>query len=402
MCPLRTLGIVFMVLVTAASPEAKLRARLARVWVEYAQACVASGARTEGERAIEQARAADPEATDLEAVALSVDGLDGEGEPDPKRRTKAHRDAARICDKLAKHDASWAAKAVELDPSKSRINKMLGAARKLAGNRKNVNDAGKLLLGLRRAAPDSKSVDKAERAMALSDVAVIRGKDHPLVGYLSLPKGWKPGKEYDVLVAVDGAGSGFLGAARGFAKTRGKREVIVLAPCTFANTNELTSKKYPFYSDALLKEHNANRFAFDLAGLLQLLDVVRERYGGRDKITITGFSGGGNLCYGFLLTYPERVLCAAPACTNFSGMGARDAKEPEDGGPPVHIMTGEKDKHREFTHGNKNSPGIEPQTDNAERVLKEKGFKRVKRTMLKGKGHNALRPEVWGYYDEIR
>jgi len=402
MTSVRTLGLAVLILVTAASPEARLRTKLAGVWIDYARACVGSGSKTEGEQAIEQARAADPKAPDLDKVAQTVADLGGDADPDEARRTKAHRDAARICDKLARHDASWATRAVLLDPSKSRVSKMLGTLKKLAGNRKNVDDAGKLLLGLRRAAPDAKGLDKAERTMALSDVAVIRGKDHPLVGYLSLPKGWKRGKEYDVLVTVDGAGSGFLGAARGFAKARGKREVIVLAPCTFANTNELTPKKYPFYADALLKEHNASRFAFDLAGLLQLLDVVKQRYGGRDKITITGFSGGGNLCYGFLLTHPERVLCAAPACANFSGMGARDAKEPEDGGPPVHIMTGEKDKHREFTHGNKNSPGIEPQTDNAEQVLKKSGFTNVKRTMLNGKGHNALRPEVWAFYDEVR
>lgn len=398
----RSLGILLLAALAAAAPskaEGKLRAQLAKVWIDYARACVGRGAKTEGQRAIAEAREADAAAKDLDKVAQSVEALSRDEEPDKTRQAKAHKDAAKVCDKLAKHAPDWAMRAVRLDPSKTRVNKLLGKIKKLAGNRKNVDDAGKLLIAL---PPDTKGVAKLERDLALSDVAVIKAPGHPLVGYLSLPKGWKKGREYDVLVAVNGAGSNFLGAARGFAKARGGRDVIVLAPCTLANTNKLEKKKYPFYSQALLDEHNANRFAFDLEGLLGLLGVVKERYGGRDKIAITGFSGGGNLCYGFTLTNPDRVLCAAPACANFSGMGMREAKEPENGGPPIHIMTGANDPHRDFTFGNKNSPGIEPQTDRAEKVLKEKGFQHVKRTMLPGKKHSDLKTEVWQFYDEVR
>ena len=65
-------------------------------------------------------------------------------------------------------------------------------------------------------------------------------------------------------------------------------------------------------------------------------------------------------------------------------------------------MTGEKDPHREFTHGNEDSPGIEPQTDWAEKALQENGFEKVKRTMLPGVGHSSLQREVWEYVDEVR
>ncbi|MHC4959965.1 MAG: alpha/beta hydrolase [Planctomycetota bacterium] len=384
-------------LAAVATGQAKTETKIAKVWIDYARACVGRGAKTEGQRAIGLARAADPQAKDLEKVAGTVEALTRDEPPDTARRAKAHRDAAKLHAKLGN-----VVEAIRLDPSKARVNKALGKVKKLAGNRKNVNEAGKLLAALRDAAPEAKGLDKAERAMALSDVAVLKAAKHPLVGYLSLPKGWKPGKEYDVLVAVDGAGSGFLGAARGFAKARGGRGVIVLAPCTLANTNKLLPKKYPFYPEALLEEHSANRFAFDLEGLLGLLAVIKERYGGNEKVVITGFSGGGNLCYGFLLTHPGRVLGAAPACANFSGMGARDAGDPQNGGPRVHIMTGAQDPHRDFTHGNKNSPGIEPQTDRAVQVLAEKGFTNVKRTMLKGVKHSALRAQVWEFYDELR
>ena len=138
-----------------------------------------------------------------------------------------------------------------------------------------------------------------------------------------------------------------------------------------------------------------------MPGLLAILDLLRDEFGASEKVVITGFSGGGNLCYGFLLHHPDRVFCAAPACANFQPGLARGAQKPEGGGPPVHIRTGEKDPHRYLTHG-KNPPGIEEQTDWAEKALKENGFENVKRTMLDGVGHSSLQREVWKSIDEIR
>jgi dienelactone hydrolase len=126
---------------------------------------------------------------------------------------------------------------------------------------------------------------------------------------------------------------------------------------------------------------------------------VQERYGGEEKIGITGFSGGGNLTYGMLALHPERIRFAVPACANFGGMGWRDAKPVEDGGPPIKILTGEKDPHREFTHGNKAMPGIEPQTDAAVATLTRNGFRHVERVMLPGVGHSACPTEVWDLAD---
>ncbi len=124
-------------------------------------------------------------------------------------------------------------------------------------------------------------------------------------------------------------------------------------------------------------------------------------FGAGEKIGITGFSGGGNLCYAFLAREPGQVRFAAPACANFLGQGFSRAKPVTGGGPPIHLMTGAQDKHRRFTHGNKNSPGIEPQTDRAVEALKRPGFANLKRTMLPGKGHGTLAPEVWAFADTV-
>jgi dienelactone hydrolase len=139
---------------------------------------------------------------------------------------------------------------------------------------------------------------------------------------------------------------------------------------------------------------------FDIPGLVTILDFLAEHFGASKKVAITGFSGGGNLCYGMLMRHPDRILCAAPACANFNPGLKKGAKKAENGGAPVHIMTGEKDPHRYLTHG-KNPPGIEEQTDWAEAALKEQGWEKVKRTLLPGVGHSALPAKVWEFVDEV-
>jgi poly(3-hydroxybutyrate) depolymerase len=222
-----------------------------------------------------------------------------------------------------------------------------------------------------------------------------------MVGWLSLPKGWKRKGEWPVLVAVDGAGSNFLGAARGFAQSRGARDFLVLAPCSLSNTNALEPVKYPFYSKETLDEGGRDRIGFDLAGLDGLLAVLKERFGASDRIGITGFSGGGNLCYGWLARHPDRTRFAIPACANFSGLGFQAAQPVEGGGPPIRIVTGANDEHREFTFGKKDSPGIEPQTDRAVEALGRLGFTKLERRMLPGVGHSSCHAQVWEFADEV-
>ena len=120
------------------------------------------------------------------------------------------------------------------------------------------------------------------------------------------------------------------------------------------------------------------------------------------KFASTVFSGGGNLTDGITLLHPERIRFAMPACANCSGHGANDAGTPNDDGPPIYIYTGEQDPHRTWTHGKVGGvPGIEPQTDRAVAVLKDKGFTNVKREMLPGVKHSSLAAKVWETADEL-
>ncbi len=379
-----------------ARDDTMTRERIAQVWADYARWLKEKGQKDEALAAIARAREAG--ADDLDALAQEVEALEAAPE-DPglaKRREQAHEEAAQLYDKLAKSDDTSLLQAAELEPTKARLGKLSALVKQLAGNRANAERAGRILVRLRELDPQGKH-DALEEELARGDVALVKGK-HPMVGYLSLPKGWKKGAKLPVLVAVEGAGCGFLGRARDQAGSRGSRGFLVLTPCSLSNTNELDPAKYPWYGKQQLDEGNRNRIGFDVEGLLALLDALKERYGADDRLAITGFSGGGNLCYAMTVLHPDRVIVSAPACANFSGLGFSDAK-PVDGGPPVRILTGEKDEHRDFTFGNKDSPGIEPQTDRAVAALKELGFKDVTRTMLKGVGHSACGTQVWEAVD---
>lgn len=377
-------------------PDPKTLEKVAKVWTDYARWLKEKGQKEEALLAIARAREAGGK--DLDELAREVEAIEA-ADPDAavaKRREEAHKEAAKLYDRLGKSDDGWLLRAAEVEPSKARLSKLASAVKAIAGNRQNADKAGRILVRLRELDPEGKW-DAIEQEMAKGDVALVKGK-HAMVGWLSLPKGWKKGERLPVLVTVEGAGCGFLGRARDAAGARGSRGFIVLAPCSLSNTNALEEAKYPWYSKEQLDEGGRDRIRFDVEGLLALLEVLQERYGASERFAITGFSGGGNLCYAMTVLHPQRVIASVPACANFTGAGFADA-QPVEGGPPVRILTGEKDEHRDFTFGNKDMPGIEPQTDNAMKALEGLGFKDVTREMLKGVGHSACAAQVWERID---
>ena len=353
---------------------AKERTKIAKGWVDLASELAGKGFKAPAADALTRARGLDPEVKGLAEAAAAVDAVTDATEPDEaatKRIEKTRAAAAKGHDKIAKRYAKAGDEvaalaetmiAFGLDPSKKRTASIV------AGGQKEP-----LLM-------------------------VAPGQD--FAAYVSFPKGWKAGKSHPVLVSVDGAGANFLGNARAFRNGRGSRGFITVAAHALSCTNAIDKKKYPAYPQALIDRWNGRRVDFDVPGLLALLDFLHEHFDAEKQVAITGFSGGGNLCYGFTLRHPDRVRCAAPACANFVPSLASGAAKPEGGGPPVHVMTGEKDPHRYLTHG-KTPPGIEEQTDWAMKAFEEQGFTKVTRTMLPGVGHSSLVKQVWDYVDEI-
>lgn len=390
--------------------EAKAKERLAEDALAGAARLIAAPARTEALRALAEAEALgadkarlDPLRAQAEALAEGATAAPGEAvwKAVATELAKGYERLGALAHEPA-DDARFEAylfHAAELEPSKARLAKLFTLMKGSMGNKGKAEVAGRMLARLRDLDPDGAAkYDALEQEMAGADLALVKGK-HPMVGWLSLPSGWTKKGPWPVLVAVEGAGCGFVGAARGFAGARGGRKFLVLTPVGLSNTNALEPGKYQVYDPALLKAWDGRRVEFDLAGLQSLLEVLRTRYGAEDKVAITGFSGGGNLCYSMAMQHPELVWACAPACANFQPGLAAGAKPVEGGGPPVHVLTGEKDEHRDQVFGQK--PGIEGQSDWALESFQKLGFTRVKRTMLPGVGHSSCAKEVWAFCDEV-
>lgn len=233
----------------------------------------------------------------------------------------------------------------------------------------------------------------AETKAAQSGPLLRKASTHMMEYLISLPSGWRKGQKYDVLVTVEGAGCGWLGNHRSFAKHKGK-ELIIVTPITFWNTNALNVNKYN-YPEEVVQKHDkdsAARMKFDEEGLLAALKDVQEQFGGKDKFFITGFSGGGNLTWRMVFGHPDKVRGAAPACGNFGNPGKINTTAPERAEVIIHAFQGEKDQ---YLDGKGNKPvNLNNEYAHAERLCKQHGFTNIKRTMLPGVGHSNCNKQV--------
>ncbi|MCG3136031.1 MAG: hypothetical protein HMLKMBBP_03826 [Planctomycetes bacterium] len=397
-------------------PDAKARAAVAAELAKFASLCAEVGAKSEGERAAAEAEALAADAPGLAEAKAKLDAVESDAADAAaalaKKRAPAAAAVAKAYDKLAPEpkdapSTEWFFRAVAWEPSKARTAKAAKLAADLVDGNK-LDEGGRLWTRLQRADPEGRAAgryDAQEQKWGKDGKLLLSSAKSPLVGWVSLPGGWAKGKSFPVLVAVDGAGANFLGCLRSFAGARGSRNVIVLSPCTLSNTNDLSAKTYPFYDAKVLTDHQPQpkRFEFDGPGVDALCDELRARFGGEEKTFHTGFSGGGMYTYWRLFQQPQKVRGAAPACANFLPTVTQGAPGAGDGGgPPVHILTGDKDPHREWIHGKVGGEkGIEHQSDLAEAELKRLGYTNVRRTMLPGVGHSSLPDKVWDFVDEV-
>jgi predicted esterase len=403
-----------------AAEQAKLRAQIATEVAKVAAACAAAGAKTDAAALLAEAVAADPAAPGVEDAKGRVEALeadqDGAAPAAQKARAAAKSKVAPLYDKLGDldHDPSadaqhldWSIRAFQWDPKAFGPELLKKAKSSLESDTPWVG--ARLMAKLRKADPDGTKAgryDAMEIELAKSNKLMLGSADYPIVAWVSLPKDWSKTKKVPVAVGVDGAGSGFAGYFAAMVSTRGSRTAICVAPVTLTNTNadNLNPGKYPMYDPKWLevcKNDVQKRIDVEGPGVEAILDDLHERFGADEKCFHTGFSGGGIYTYWRLFQHPDKVRGAAPACANFGGLGLQGAPGAKDGGPAVFLMTGEKDPHRDFTHGDKNQPGIEPQTNLAEENLKKLGYTNVKRSMLPGVGHSALQAEFWKFVDEV-
>jgi hypothetical protein len=179
--------------------------------------------------------------------------------------------------------------------------------------------------------------------------------------YLSLPKGYRKrrGRRWPVLFCVDCAGSNFRALAEQFSRARGPLPCLIVAPCTFSNTNAITghmrAKYRRYYSDELIDhvpQTDDGDLDWDEAGILAVFHDLRRDFGTEGRFYLTGFSGGGLITYRMIFKHPDLLAGAAPECANFfhaeyrsfKGRFSQDALN-----FPIHLILGEQDHNRAST-----------------------------------------------------
>ncbi|GEM_PF-890489 len=426
-------GLVLLVVLAAADASLALPPGLTRAekvglskvaaeWVRLGSWCASRKLAAQAATCLEQAEAADPHARGLDDLKAEIGAV--EGEPSARdlatwerKRASAGRKIASLYERLYASGArvedprdqarfeTYLWSALEASPSSGRWRKILALVTAACSGKetdKGVRLANRALaLG-----PPKRYVSPLRAAIetaAVDGLVLMTATTHPLRYYLSLPKAWKRnrGRRWPVLLCVDGAGSGFAGIARGYKNRRGDLPFIVVSPCTFSNTNEIKGnlrKKYAkIYAEETIEEGNQGRLDWDEAGVLAVLEDMKTSFDAEERVYVTGFSGGGNVTYMMIFKHPDLVAGAAPACANFMNRNYHelgDSFSEADRTFPLHIITGASDPHRQYTHGNKNSPGIEPQTDAAVKVLEHLGYPGWKRTMIEGMGHSPAHKHV--------
>jgi len=395
---------------SAGAKDEKARAKTAKTLLDWAGWCARNGAPEPGRAALTEAGTLGGETEG--DVAAEVDAADETADADAIARgrkihgpkiAKAYHSLGSVShdDAESERFLGYRIRALHWDPSKARGKKLA----KWIERQEDMGLAARAIGKAWTAAGDrdgATAITSFVAKNASGSLLLVGSADHPLVAFVSLPKGWKRGRSYPVLVGVDGAGSGFAGYGRSSISARGSRDVIGVYPMTLSNTNALDPKKYPHYTQSILDENAGvpDRLKFDLAGVNAVLALLSRHVGAEERVFLTGFSGGGQFTYMKLLQEPDKVAGAVPCCGNFAAAPAGAPGAGEDGGPPVLLLTGENDPHRDFTFGNKDSPGIEPQTDAAEKALSELGYTHVERRMVKA-GHSPLHAEVWKFVDSV-
>jgi poly(3-hydroxybutyrate) depolymerase len=386
-------------------------ARMAKAWSELGTAAADKGVRATAALALKEAEACGFAGADRDRLAAKVEALTDDAAAPPevtKKEQEVRQRVASACDDLAKRKAAEPARAepfvfeaLRVLPGDKKRTTALQARVAAAATAKDRATAERLLLRVPEADPEGLKAGEyaaTEGALAKEDVLLVRAPGHPQTAYVALPAAWTPNAKtpWPMVVAFEGAGSGFAGRAAELRKANAKRPYVVVCPVTFGNANELEASKYPHYDSALVKELTPmetrdRRLEIDFEGLAVLLPHLRARYGTEEKPFVTGYSGGGFHTYRWLRTKPDELRAACPVSANYGERGP--FATPTDGGPPILLITGENDSAKER---------IFPQSEEAMAAFKEAGFKEVRRDHLKGRQHETFPDLCLDFFDQVR
>ncbi len=389
----------------AGGKEGEFKRAIAAGLVEFAAWCQSKKLNDEGKKLNDEALALDPDNAKAKALKEKMTSGSDASEADKKEYEKKRETYGKKLSGLLlqlfreKHQSNeqprfdgYLLRAFELDAKGA--GPVLDAEAKDAYSHKDYLRAAKFLAALEKEKSDpsrAKLLREVELKGAESSAIIRKASGHEMQYYLALPKGWNPARKWPIGVGVEGAGCNFLGMQNALMGVRGDKPFILITPITFSNTNSLDKNKYPYPQSLLDEVEKTGRLKFDEEGLLAVLEDVRKEFAGDDKFAITGFSGGGNLCWRMTFGHPEMLFASAPACANFYSPG-EISKDPARETIPIKAFQGDKDEYWQ------KPPNLSSQWDRAKKLLDDNGFKNVKYEILPGVGHSGCSKEVMDHW----
>jgi dienelactone hydrolase len=234
-------------------------------------------------------------------------------------------------------------------------------------------------------------------------ITTQRAPTHPMRYHLALPLGWKSDREWPVLVVIPDASRAFEANLMRFARARGNRPYILVAPevlsCGGARTR--TPDRYAYARAEWASLQSGDDFAFEDVGLAAVLADVRKRWHGEPKAFLTGWEAGGHTVWAQALRHPERWRGVAPVTTNYQRRGVDStsiSRAPERTSLPIQTFRcgaprGEVADAIGF---------IDQQTALALQDARDHGFQPRPVQVVAGADHSPLAEPVLAWCDSLR
>jgi len=233
-------------------------------------------------------------------------------------------------------------------------------------------------------------------AQVPGEPVLVSASSHPMQYFISLPSGWSRDKKWPVVITIEGSNKDFEGMARDFAEARRSRPFIIVTPLVLTNGgSDLKSLPNYHYSDTTWDRiAREGKCKFDFDGLAAIIADVKNKYGGEDRVFITGHSGGAQLTWAIVFQHPEALAGAAPTCGNYTGRCMTEGNFSNAQGRselPIKGFEGDQDHAR---------PGLESQFRTAAALAKEHGYLNISLVTVHG-GHEPFPDVVLSYFESL-
>jgi predicted peptidase len=227
-----------------------------------------------------------------------------------------------------------------------------------------------------------------------------KAKRHPIQYYISLPDNWSPKLKWPVVIAVEDASKQFKTNAKRFIAARKSMPFILVVPIITTNGGQghRDATIYPYSKSVWDTIDRISICRFDMEGLQNIIQDIKEDYSGSDKLFITGFEAGAHLVWAMVFKHPEMLYAAAPVAGNYRSRCIEDGLFSNDISRiqlPIKNFTGSNDEGFGI-NGN-----FYYQFIDAKNLALSKGYKNISETQVRGKGHEPLPEEVLDYFNTV-